>query len=61
MREFLAWCLLLSPFVVIVLVGVGLSCLFMRSCPACKMRISRSATRCHWCHTDQEVAVAHEG
>ena len=50
MTEWIAWLLLLSPMIVLGLLCFGLSCLFMKSCPACKMRIARTATKCQWCH-----------
>jgi len=50
MNELLAWVLCLSLLGVFVGGCVGLSCLFLKSCPACRMRIARTATKCPWCH-----------
>ena len=61
MKEWLGMLILISPFILVIALGVGLSCTFMKTCPACKMRIPRRATKCKECHeyvtTKPKVAV----
>jgi hypothetical protein len=55
MHPVVAMVVLCSPMLALFGLVLGLSCLFLRTCPACKRRIARTATKCHWCHTLQPV------
>ncbi len=51
MTELLGFLLLISPMVALTGVYVLLSCLFLKTCKACRLRMPRRATKCPWCHT----------
>lgn len=51
MKEWGALLLMFTPFAFLIAVVYGLSCLFLMTCPACRLRMSRWATRCPSCTT----------
>jgi len=59
MSEPVAWLLLLSPMIVLTGVCIGLSCLLLKTCPACRLRVYRNATKCRYCHTILVPTTSH--
>jgi hypothetical protein len=58
MTQFLGWCIVLSPVLLLGLI-LGVVTLCCTTCPACRGGISRRATRCPHCTTYVTTKAPH--